>query len=89
MGKGNKEGKSQFLFSKVKLAKKIPTEESIPKLELDGLNLSAVLIGIVKNAFPHVEFAARVLWCDSKTTLQWSKTRIYVLQAKKGQNFKF
>ena len=64
-------GTSQIIFAKCKLTKKIPNEESIPKLELDGMNLSTVLIEQVVKAYPHVKFARRILWADSTNALTW------------------
>ena len=67
----NGDGTSQIIFAKCKLTKKIPKDESIPKLELDGLNLSTVLIGQVEKAYPHVKFARKILWSDSSNALIW------------------
>ena len=59
-----------MIFSKCKLTKKVPKEESIPKLELEGLNLLTVLIEQIRNAFLYVKIS-NILWCDSTNALHW------------------
>ena len=60
---------SQIIVSKSKLTKKLPQGETIPKLELDGLNLSTVIIAHFRIAFSHLVFEKQALWSDSQNGL--------------------
>ena len=62
-------GNSQIIFAKSKITKRLPPVETIPKLELDALNLSATIINAIKKSFPHIQFSRKVLWSDSMVAL--------------------
>ena len=63
------EGLSQIAFSKGRITKKIPVIDTVPRLELLGLTLAAVLVPTILQAYPKVKFARKVLWSDSTCVL--------------------
>ena len=63
------EGLSQIAFSKGRITKKIPVIDTIPRLELLGLTLAAVLVPTILQAYPKLKFARKVLWSDSTCVL--------------------
>ena len=64
-------GHSQIVCSKGKVAPlhKTAGQDTIPKLELMGLTMSAYMASSLLKVFSMVKFCKKVLWCDSKVVL--------------------
>ena len=65
------QGLTQLRFCKGKVcsAKKRPATDTIPRLELMGLMMSAHAAANLMDAYSDVNFTRKVLWSDSKTAL--------------------
>ena len=65
------DGLSQIRLAKGKVVsrKKCPKVDTIPKLELMGLVMSAHSAKILMDAYPDITFSRKVLWSDNQTAL--------------------
>ena len=66
------EGISQIRLAKGKVVskKKCPKIDTIPKLELCGIVMSANAAANIIKAHPNIEFSRKVLWSDSQTAIK-------------------